>query len=816
MTRLVALWALLFAAPSAVLAQTQPADRTTGYFTSAARLFDNNTNSSKFTEYRDLRDPDNVYVSAVRLDVLSLRGLFLGLVGADVSRRDQSIRFAAGRVGAWRFDAAWCETPHFLSNKAQSPYLVRGPGLLEVPEAIVMPFKRLNTTVADAPAVLASDTVVAAYAASFLRPIGLETQTNTGRVAWRYHRAEGVDLSVDYTRRSKTGNRPTYGPIGDRPPRTLNIALAEPVDYRTGDVGLAVGYDGGRYQARAEYRFSDFANQVDELLWRNVYATPAGGASFDTWDRLIGAYGRRPLPPDNRYHNATVTAGVDLPLESRLAVTVSYGRLEQDEPLVPYAYQVDTLATRTLPRPTAKARINTTHVSAEYSIVPLRPVRLRAFFRRFDLDNETPASQWQYATSDASNVNGTVSFKNKRIGLPYAFDRQTVGIDATWRLRRWNSSIGLGVERDDIDREYREAGTSETIVRATWRARPKRWLSLRAKYLRGDRDGGTYDWRVTAQSYWYAPAEAGTDNDNPQFTFNDHPDMRRYDVSDRRRDQVDLTVGLTPRATFSVSATLRYRRDDFDSNVRPVQPLLGRALADSLAATAGDQLGLLRSARTQVSVDLAYAPAARLALNASFGWDAGDSRQRSLEFNENNKQNPGAVATAELGPWTRAGSEWTADFDDRTWFGSAGGTVQIIPDRVTLTANYTLSLTKLDIDYAGFGVTNWDGTPFAPNHQFAFQAPPSLRHESHVANFRLDVPLAGNVTMLAGYTYDYYRIRDWQQEVATPQYEPVGSEYLLRDTSRSHQWGNRLFNLGSYLAPSYSAHLGYAGLTYRF
>lgn len=816
MKRFVALWALLFAAPSAVRAQTQPADRTTGYLTNALRLFDNDTNSSKFTEYRDLRDPDNVYVSALRLDVLSARGLFLDLAGADVSRRDQSLRLAVGDVGAWRFDAAWNEIPHFLSNKAQSPYLVRGPGLFEVPQPIVMPFKRLNTVAADAPAVLASDTVVAAYAASFLRPIGLGTQTNTGTFAWRYDGLEAVNLSVDYTHRSKTGNRPTYGPIGDRPPRTLNIALAEPVDYRTGDVRLAAGYDGGRYQARVEYVFSDFANQVDELLWQNVYATPPGGASFDTWDRLIGAYGRRPLPPDNRHHNATVTAGVDLPWESRLAVTFSYGRLEQDEALVPYAYHVDTLATRTLPRATAGARMITNHISAEYSVAPVRHLTVRTFFRRFDLDNETPASQWQYATSDASNLNGTVSFKNKRVSLPYAFDRQTMGIDATWRLRVWNSTIGLGFERHDIDREYREAGTLESVIRATWRARPNRWLSLRAKYLRGDRDGGTYDWRVTQQSYWYAPAEAGTDNDNPQFTFNDHPDMRRYDVSDRRRDQVDFTVGLTPRGAFSVSATLRYRRDDFDSDVRPAQPLLGRPLADSLAATAGDQLGLLRSSQKQVSIDLAYAPAERLALNGSLGWDAGSSRQRSLEFNENNKQNPSAVATADLGPWTRAGSEWTADFDDRTWYAGAGGTFQIAPGRATVSANYTLSLSNLDIEYAGFGVTNWDGTPFAPNYQFAFQTPPTVRQESHVADFRLDVSLARNVTMLAGYTYDYYRIRDWQQEVATPQYEPVGSEFLLRDTSQSHQWGNRLFNLGSYLAPRYTAHLGYAGLSYRF
>lgn len=814
MRRLVALLTVASAAPALAPAQDTSAVRTSGRLSSGVQQLDNNTNSSKFTEYRDLRD--NVYLLDFGLDVLNPQGLFFDLAGTNVSRRDQRLRLTAGDVGTWRFDLAWNEIPHLLSNKAQSPYLEREPGRLEVPQTMLIPFRRLATAAADAPSVLASDTVIAAYAASFVRPMELGTQTNTGTVGFRYDGLQALDLSVGYTRRTKTGSRPSYGPIGDRPPRTLNIELAEPVDYRTGDLRAAAGFDGGRYQVRAEYLFSNFANQVDELVWQNVYARPQPGASFDTWDRLIGAFGRRPLAPDNRYHNATLSAGANLPLDSRLALSFAYGRMDQDEPLVPYAYQVDTLANGTLPRVAADARINTTSFTAEYAIAPIRRVNLRAFYRRFDLDNQTPSSQWQYATSDASNVNGTVSYKNKRVSLPFAWDRQTAGADATLRLGVWKSSLALGFEREDIGREYREAETSENVLRASWRAQPTGWLSLRAKYLHGDRDGRTYDWQATRQSYWYTLAEAGTDNDNPQFTFNDHPDMRRYDVSDRKRDRVDVTVGLTPGSTFSLSTTVGYQRDDFASGVQPVQPLLGRPLADSLAATPGDQLGLLRSERRQVSVDLSFSPADRVSLNGSVGWDQGKSSQRSIEFNENNKQNPSAVATAELGPWTRAGSQWTADVDERTWYAGAGGEVDVVPSRVSLSANYTLSLSQMDIEYAGYGVTNWDGTPFAPTHQFGFQTPPSVRHQSHVADLRLEFSLVRDIAMVAGYTFDYYKIEDWQQEVETPWYEPVGSEFLLRDSSRSHQWGNRLFNLGRYLAPGYTAHLGYLSLTYRF
>jgi hypothetical protein len=128
-----------------------------------------------------------------------------------------------------------------------------------------------------------------------------------------------------------------------------------------------------------------------------------------------------------------------------------------------------------------------------------------------------------------------------------------------------------------------------------------------------------------------------------------------------------------------------------------------------------------------------------------------------------------------------------------------------------------MTLGDVDIDYSGYGVTNWDGTPFPPNHQFAFPASPlRVNQDWHVADVRLDFPLLQRTVLTVGYTYERYRTDDWQQAANLPWVESVGSEFLLRDTSRSFQWGNRLFNFGSFLAPSYDAHLGYAAFTYRF
>jgi hypothetical protein len=496
-----------------------------------------------------------------------------------------------------------------------------------------------------------------------------------------------------------------------------------------------------------------------------------------------------------------------------LTATAAYGRLEQNQQLLPYSYNNDQLAVKTLPRNTADASMKTLNFTTDYVISPLRRLNIRAFYRRYDLNNDTPSSQWQYVTSDTSNLNGTVAYVNKRVNVAYAWDRQNAGADATWRFPG-RSSLTVGYEREGIVRTHREADTTEDVLRASWRTRAAQWMSVEARYLQGMRDGGVYNNVVTREGYWYTQAD-GPDNNNPARTFDNHPDMRRFDVSDRLRRQFDFRLNLTPRDLVAVSAYARYRKDDFDSNVRPAQPLLGTGLADQAATSPGDQLGRLDDIHTRYGLDLFVQPTTRVGLNAFLNFDKGAGLERSMEFNENNKENPSTIATAELGPWTRASNEWTADFADRTWSGGLGATLQLVPGRVSLVADYTLSLANVDITYGGYGVTNFDGTAFPPTSQFAFSSPPSIREDLHVVNLRLEIPLKA-VMLVVGYTYENYSLADWQQGSTAPWVEAVGDDTLLRDTSRDFRWGNRLFNLGTYLAPSYDAHIGFVGLRYRF
>lgn len=814
MKKLIALAAAIWAVPALGWGQTSSQGvQISGSITPSQQVVDNPSNSSKLTEYRDLRNV--FYLPQVRFSVKDPQaGRFFDVTGTNVSRDDQTIAAVGGRQGRWNFAATWTGTPHNYSNKALTPYIRKGPGLFEVPATIPITFKKLGTAAGDTAGVLASDSLTAAYQSTFLAPTPLSTQTNAGHFAFAWTAADAINVGVAYDRREKSGLKSMFGPIGDRPPRTLNIQLTEPVDYRTNDITFSAEYRGRGYQISAEYLFSDFVNRIDTLQWQNVYATPASGATFDTWDRSVSAYGVMPLPPDNRYQKVSTTFEADLPLESQLTATVAYGRLQQNEALLPYSYNSDQLVVNALPRSTASAAMNTVNFAADYVVSPVQRLNVRAFYRNYDLKNETPESQWQYVTSDTSNLSGSVTYLNKRVSLPYAWKRQNAGADATWRLPA-RSTLTFGYEREVFDRTHREVDqTTEDILRATWRTRAANWMSLEARYLQGKRNGSAFNSATAAEMYWYTAADK-PDNNNPAVTFENHPDMRRFDVADRLRRQFAFRLNLTPRDIVALSAYVRYRKDDFTTDVRPSQPLLGTGLKDEAATTPGDQLGRLNDEQTRYGLDLFGQLSERITLNAFVNYDQGRGLQRGIEFNENNKANPSAIATATLGPWTRASSQWTGDFTDRTWSGGLGTSLQLVPDVATLLADYTVSLARVNLAYSGFGATNFDGTPFAPTQEFAFSSPPDMRENRHVASARLEIPLR-EVTLFFGYTYEKYLLEDWQQGGATPWVESVGADTLLRDSSDSNQWGNRLFNLGTYLAPSYDAHIGIVGFRYRF
>ena len=771
--------------------------------------------SAKFNEYRDIRDGFYLYKFNVE-GVDNDKGRYIEFKATNVERDDQNIKLRLGVSGKWSIEAEWDEIPHNLSEKAKTPYIKGGDGLYTVPA---------NAGIASITAAsLAQDTLVSNFLNTYLHSTDLDTQRRKGRVALAYTPTTALKFKLEYSDERKNGEQLTGAPIGDRPPRSLVVQLPETVDYATKDLKVEAEYNGKNFQAVISHLVSDFTNDAESLTWQSMFYGEDSAAGTQDYNNDIGrtasTYGRMALPPDNRYQNTSLTLGANLPLDSRLTASASKGKMEQDETLLPYSYSTlstDWNSTSRLPRTKADAEINTMQYNVEYTINPMDRMNLHAFYRYYDLDNDTNTDEWYYVTSDtASNTAAGTSVNNQRKNLAYAYTKKNTGLDLSYNI--WRSTLGLGYEKEDIEKDFREADTEEDIYKVSLNTRPTNWLKIKLKYLLGERDGGTYNGEVTDQSYHFTnAAESGTDR--PVSAFGNHPDMRKSDVSDRERKQFDAKAMLNPTTTLNLSLSYGQREDDYDSDVESTQPLAGVSVATAEAqalVTPGNQLGLLKNDRKTYTVDAGYVPTERLSFTAFAIREESEAKQRGMAFDENNRigNADGILGNADDTPdWGNATKQWTAKIDDKTNTLGAGFGFVIIPNKLNFATDYTYSYGAVDIDYSGYG----DGLPLNSNtYYYAFTDPEKVKHRQTTVNATLEYQATKNVVVGVGYLYDKYDISDWMQEPSGGWVEQVGSEYFLRDSSQDNRWGNRLVSMGSTLAPDYENHVGMITLAYRW
>ncbi len=843
MKRLLFLAAAVLLTPVASLAQEERV-QTSGEFTFGVQQVERDNNSAKFNEYRDIRN--GFYLYSLELDALDTEsGLFMEFLGENLIRDDQYLRFGLGSYGSWGLEVEQNKIPRNISNKAKTPYIYQGGGLFTVPTQVPIQDDGNNATgspalVPTAAQMAGNDAQIAEYLATHLRSVELGTDRDKVSATLKLSPIEALKFRLTVSKEDRTGSRITYGPIGDRPPRTLNVQLPEPVDYTTKELRLEAEYAGDGYQTLLSYLLSDFENNIDSMVWENMFFAPNNGdylltalESDGTTRRRVSSFGQRALAPDNRYHNVALSFGVDLPMNSRLAATAAYGWMRQDETLLPYSISglganwnnvLDPV--NGLPRLSADARIDTKLINLDYTVNPVDRLNLRAFFRYYDLDNKTATDQWRYVTQDVVGGGGTVNYRNHRNNLAYAYTKTNYGLETAYSVPFWRTTLGLGYEREEIDRDFREADTEENIFRASVRTRPADTVAVRLNYLFGDREGKGYNYRVTDQSYWYtfAQSPATGDRDNPAFAFANHPDLRKFDVSDRERHQVDASVTVTPVQTLDLTAAYGFRKDDFDSGVSPVQPLANFPdparldPTDLNRATLGIQLGLLEEKRQHYTLNAFYAPSDRWSFSAFGSREQIDTKLRGLVFNENRRENPSAIGAAltNLGRWDDERYLFDTRLEDRTNTVGVGAGYVIIPGRLNFAADYTLSRGRVEFNYSGYGTDIPPDPDTWETFQFGFRSPETTKHNQYVVNLSLEYQLLQGMILGLHYLFDRYSISDWMQEPGGPWVEQVGSEFFLRDSSQDNRWGNRLVNMGSYLGPSYEAHVGYLTLTYKF
>lgn len=822
--------------------------------------------SSKFNEYRDIKDGLYLYKFNVE-GTDNASGRYLEFKGSDVGRKDQDFKLRLGQPGKWGIEAEWDEIPHLISNKAQTPYNYQGNGLYTVPVTAGIELTREDTAYVISPGVFgtnaagggattANDTTLANYLNSYAQPTDLGTERKKGSVALTYSPAASLKFRLSYSDEKKEGSQITGAALDDRPRRSLDALIPEPVDYVTRDLKFEAAYTGEAAQANFSYLLSKFENNVKALTWQNIYTDPVvggldgystfhcdtpancpAGPGGDGTKGYIANYGRMALYPDNNYQNATLTFGLNLPMDSRLTATASYGMMKQDETLLPYSISTlgsDYNSTGRLPETTANAEIDTTMINLNYTINPVSGLNVQPFYRYYDMNNKTASQQWDYLTQDTRSQSvdddgysqGPI---HKRVNLPYGYTKQNYGLDASYGIMK--STVGLGYEREGIHRDQREvADTHEDMLKASLNSRLTNWLSFKAKYLHGDRKGDTPDDAATRQGYWYSQTELETPENDPKYNYVNPADARRFDVSDRKRDQWQVSAYVKPMDVVDLSGSYMHRKDDFDSGVTSTAVTIKQTnymTGDETYNTVGQQLGLLSSEANNYTADLNYAPTENLRLNAGYGRQEDMRLQRSSAALEDFKWNGAGWCDTCLAdsadPTTVVNGVdylWKAETRDNTDTIGVGGSYVIIPRKLNFTFGYSYSFGTVDITYSGFAANTADLTSGTPDHAveeyYGFRSPEKVSHKQNTVNASLEYKMINNWIIGLNYLFDKYEIKDWMQGPSGGWVEQGGSDYLLRDSSQVGEWGDRLVTMGNYLGPNYENHVGMVTLAYKW
>ena len=431
--------------------------------------------------------------------------------------------------------------------------------------------------------------------------------------------------TLEYTHENRNGTRPYGASFG-----FSNVTeIPEPIDYDTTGAELAGEWKAAHGGLRFGYRYSDFKNNVETMIWDNPFRstdstdpsayTAPGAGSINGSARGIAA-----LAPSNRA-NIGFIGGQWKAGGWWLNGSATYDEMKQNQPFVPYTLNTsiqgiadngtkfDPTSLSSLPARSFDGKVANTSLTASAGTRFGQSFDFTLRYRYFDYDDKSPRIEFPgYIRFDA------VWEAIARLSVPYSYKRQNTSAELGWNVAP-STRLGLAWENEGWDRKFREVkNTSENIFRLTADTHPTQKLSLRGTYEHGDKTIGKYD--PTAQGDSFVEAEALTNL----------AALRKFDEAARTYNSWNLLAQVF--ATDSVNLTLGTsgRKDNYDKSV----------------------FGLVLDDIKSYNAEIAYTPGAQLDFFL-FG-------QRSDRHSLQNARQSGAT------PSTNPNDNWSADLNEIT------------------------------------------------------------------------------------------------------------------------------------------------------
>jgi len=717
--------------------------------------FDPSLKTSKYNEYRDLRD--GFFVPRVRLSMDDIAGskYFLDLQSNNAIYHDQSYLATFGAWNRFKVQFRYDETPHTYSNTTRTLYTETGGksttwGVLTIP---LLTRNALQGLAASAPTSLPS--TIQSQLVPGMNFIVPAIERRAGTVLFAYNISAYWDLLASYSREHESGTRPIGLILNSSPSASLTggygAEVPEPIDYFNNTVKIRAEYTRRRFGIQIGYTGSFFQNDTSALVFDNPFRTTDCVAPAGCTNATQGpATGRVDLYPDNQAHYINFAGSFLLMKHLRLLASINAGWLRQNDSFLPYTSNAILLA-GTGPLPASSLHGEKQTLAMNYKLIQTigKKFDIKAGYRQYDYNNDTPVLGFTPVQGDIAAADLTSPEEN----TPFGYNRKNIEVTGNWYYAK-KSSVKVGYEGEIMDRSHRdvEHATENGFVAAIDSA-PRKDLSFRVSYRYSVRNPEQY-------------LDDQTEEINGGITA-DQEFSRRFDESTRTRNRGDAQIQYSPTDRLSFSGFGGTMQDDFNhrGGVNSATPL------NFIAGTTYPYYlyGVLKDLSYNAGFDSDFTLTNAVTMFAEYSYE------RYYKAMTSRYRVPGGATPTPLdcGMAGRgcdsANNDWGSTSREFVHI-LAGGVDVHFNKKADLNTYYTLSAAKGNVGSRPFG----DPTLLTGPDKFLLTGTnaavdyPETVSRNHQVVAILRYKLTKNVTSKVEYRYQQFDSKDYQTSAMTP------------------------------------------------
>jgi MtrB/PioB family decaheme-associated outer membrane protein len=594
-------------------------------------------NKAKFNEYRDLKDSAVGAYGRIRVSHEDQKGLYLNFDASDIGYDTQSYKLEGGKWGSYKYSLFYDEIVHNITWNAVTPYAGAGSNNLAYSGAGVA-----------GPTTNVSKWLPFDY--------GTKRKQYGGEVT--LNMVKPFYFNVGFSQERKEGVKPIGADTALGGPAGM-VELPEPINYRTDNLKMEIGYGKQPFFVAFSYQYSQFTNENNFLSFQNPAIFLGAGQPSD----MI------PLAPDNSYHKWALAGNYKLPFwNSRFNANLSYAKAKSDIDLLSSHYDGGALVPLTISSGRFNGDVETQNYGLAWTASPLTFMDAKVSYKYYKKDNKSDQITWTDPT----------------LGVPFTnhlfdYTKQQVGAELDWKILK-NLRLATGYSNVKIDRERGDSsGNTDNTYSAELRFTGIENAVIRVGVEHLDRIANS---QIPISVIPSAATQAISNAIEPY--------IGRFDVASKKMDSFKALLEFSPVESLNVGLGYRYKKNNYTDST----------------------LGLTDDRRNEFDVSADYTFRKLFRIFGYFDYEKIESTQFQRNF-------AGAATASPIGTTQNAANfNWQQLFSDKTYDYGFAVDVYAIPKKLTVRLKHDYVRSDGSIDTQSLvpgALSGGKTTDFIPN-----------------------------------------------------------------------------------------------------